>query len=173
MLLLSADILVAQGSGASASAAGAAIVTLPKGGPERPTLDAVRECPRFQCEAVIELTIRGTRLRVGDSTRVTPLYLTGGNVSRYLGVVPAARIEEQRARDKRNQRLLIGAVTAAATLLVFAPGFRDPAGGSFPRRTAAATVIVGTGVFFAGRQARAAEPHFDEAVRLFNLELRP
>jgi hypothetical protein len=167
--------LKAQGSVASSSAsvAGALGVTLQKGGPDRPTLASVRECPRFKCEAAVELTVKGARLRVGDSTRVTPLYLTGAATSRYLSIVPTSRIEVQRGRTKLRQRLMIGAAAAAATVLVFAPGFRDPSGGSFPRRTAAAAVIVGTGVYLGGRRGRSAAPHFDEAVRLYNLELRP
>lgn len=172
MHILTAGALVAQGSNTAASAAGASVV-LPQAGPDRPMLEAVRECPRYKCEIAVELTIKGTRLRVGDTTRVSPLYLTGAAASRFLAVVPASRTEDRRGHKKRRERLLIGAATTAATLLVFAPGFRDPSGGSFPARTAAATVIVGTGVYFGGRRGRAAGPHFEEAVRLYNLELRP
>jgi hypothetical protein len=142
-------------------------------GSDSATLAGLRVCPRAQCALTLERgTIDGTRLRIGSSETLVPVGLTGSRVYSRLTVVPAAVAEATAGRNALRENTLLTTGALVMTALVWirvAPKDR----GAIATRLA---IVMGIGVLSIPRwhhNARVADAHFENAVRLYNEVLPP
>ncbi len=142
-------------------------------GPSNATFESVRTCPRVQCEVTIERgTVDGTRIRVGETGKVIPLYLSGANAYRFLSVVPAAAVEASAGRRVLRKRLGVTFIAVGAATAVLATArYRGFQSSKVSPRLGVVAGIAGGGIYMANRLQARSEPHFEEAVRLYNSAL--
>lgn len=170
---LSATILLA----CSATALDAqSRIDAPSPGSDTSARAAAPKCAPMACDLALERgTVDGTRIRIGSTDETIAVGFTGSRAYRLLSAVPSAARVAARGRSAKRQSLAIAAATLGGVSVVALSSWRRPYEGSrrleapgVSLRLLTATLVSAGGMFFANRRARAADPHFEEAVRLYN-----